>query len=196
MYKIAITGGIGSGKSVVANILRDKGYNVLSCDEINAEMLTDSEYLEQLKVIFPTAVCGNMVEKSIIREEIIHSDSKRHWLNALAHAEIRKRLNAKMKDLEEAGVTVAFAEVPLLFETNMNFDFTCSWLVVTDTEVRASRIMERDNVDYDGAINMMLCQMSDQEKMKRADYIIYNNGNISALKSNIDNLLDKIRINY
>ena len=186
MYKIAITGGIASGKSLVMSLLRDRGELVVSCDDINRELLCDSEYIAKLGEIFPSAVSDNVIDKSMIRDIIALDSGLREQLNNLSHGEISRRLH---DILDNSSRDIAFAEVPLLFESGMQSDFDSVWLVVSSDDIRVSRLMSRDNISYDSAASMMSCQMSDEDKAKLASVVITNHSDEASVRMQIDNLL-------
>lgn len=179
MYKVAITGGIGSGKSTVSNILRDLGAIVLSCDDINREMLSDTTYLAKMKEIFPNEIKGNIIDKKAIREIISYSQDKRLKLNKLAHSEIKSRLLAKINRLKDK---IVFCEVPLLFEANMQGDFDEIWLVVADKNIRANRVSVRDNTSIESSYNIINTQAEVCDIISKCDSVIQNDGNMQILR--------------
>jgi dephospho-CoA kinase len=111
--KIAITGGIGSGKSTVSNILKVKGYPVYSCDEIYAELVNSKIYIDEIKKVFPTAVKQGKIDKKCLAEIIFSDKQERTRLNEIAHPLIMQTLLARMN---ESDSQIVFAEVPLLLE--------------------------------------------------------------------------------
>ncbi|MEG2541428.1 MAG: dephospho-CoA kinase, partial [Clostridia bacterium] len=92
--RIAVIGGVGSGKSEVLNVARAMDIVCLSADEINAEMLTDSSYIKKIAEAFPNAVKDGKVDKGELATEIFSSHAKRQKLNSIAHPEIMKRIKA------------------------------------------------------------------------------------------------------
>lgn len=186
MYKIAITGGIASGKSLVSSLLRERGEFVVSCDDINRELLRDSGYIAKFSEIFPYAVRENVINKSMIRDIIAEDSGIREQLNNLSHSEISRRLH---EVLDDSSRDIVFAEVPLLFESGMQRDFDSVWLVVSSNDIRVSRLMLRDNISIDSAISMMLCQMCDEDKVKLASVVITNDSDKASVRIQIDNLL-------
>lgn len=90
--KVAVTGGIGAGKSEFMRAVKELGIRTYSADEINAELLRDKRYLEKLSAAFPLAVKDGKVDKAALREEVFSDEKKRKTLNALAHPEIRRKI--------------------------------------------------------------------------------------------------------
>ncbi len=182
MYKIAITGGIASGKSLVANLLKEMGELVVSCDDINKDLLLDIEYQSKLYMIFPEAVCDGIVDKSAIRNIIFNDSGKRERLNNIAHSEISKRLHCI---LDNDSGKIGFAEVPLLFECGMQSDFDSVWFVSCDEELRISRLAARDSLSHTQVDAIINCQMSEMQKAKLADVIIDNSTDIKSVKKQL-----------
>ena len=90
--KIGVTGGIGSGKSQAIAYLKEKGYPVFSCDEINATLFSDAEYIEKLRLLFPECILNGKIDKKLLARTIFSSDEKRKQLNDVAHPLILSKL--------------------------------------------------------------------------------------------------------
>lgn len=112
---IAITGGIGSGKSSVAEIIRTMGFPVFSCDNINRELMKDAKYIEEIKILFPTAIENGKIVKEKLAKLVFDDKQALKKLNALSHPLIMQKLREQM---EKEDSKFVFAEVPLLFESN------------------------------------------------------------------------------
>ena len=109
--KIAVTGGIGSGKSTVCRILQEQGYPVFSCDEINRALWQEKDYLDGLRTRFPSCFTDGKPDKKAL-SALVFSDRKAlERLNAYAHPRIYARLKEQMESVGRD----CFAEVPLLF---------------------------------------------------------------------------------
>lgn len=184
--KVAITGTIGSGKSQVSNYLRNLGYDVFDCDAYNQILLSKGNlgYLE-LQKAFPQVFDGEELNKAKLADIVFIDKVKKSELEAILHPLILDKmlLEAENKD-------IFFAEVPLLFESNWDKYFDLTILVVTDTDILINRLLEKGlNInDINRRINS---QMSIEDKLKRADEIIYNNGSLAHLYSSIDEIICK-----
>lgn len=158
----AITGTIGSGKSLVGEILRESGKIVLDCDKINAELLSDKDYLDGLKKLFPYAFPDGKFDKKLLSQRIFADETERNKLNGYAHPQIFNRLK---KLLAEYGDKDVFVEIPLLNDEFLPF-FDRAVVVDADETVRIRRIEKRDGVDTDTAKAKVIAQKS------RMDYCI------------------------
>ena len=118
--KVAITGGIGSGKSTALSYLKELGYPVFSCDEIYKEVISSKEYIDKIKEFFPEAVTHGCIERKILSEIVFNDPEKRALLNGISHPLIMQKLYEQMDTSENE---LVFAEVPLLFEGGFENEF-------------------------------------------------------------------------
>ena len=185
-----LTGGIGAGKSAVANILKEKGYRVLNADDISREVTQkDSPLLRLLVKAFGIEIIqedGELNRRKLA--EIAFSDKdKTRRLNELMQTAILVRAIEKVSRLRFLHKDdVIFFEVPLLFEAGWDNFVNKIWLVTAPTEERVSRVMERDGLSQDEIMARMKLQMTDEEKKQRADVIIENNGNLDDLEKQVE----------
>ena len=182
--KVAVTGGIGAGKSEFMRAVKELGIRTYSADEINAELLRDKRYIEKLSAAFPLAVKDGKVDKAALREEVFSDDEKRKTLNALAHPKIRRKIEEITGD--------AVIEVPLLFESGMTDLFDRVIVVTAGEDVRINRIVSTRNISKDLAKNIIKNQASDDERIKRADYVAINDGTRKDLYEQAKNIIKRI----
>lgn len=179
--KIAIVGGIGSGKSEVLSVAKDLGFDTLSADEINAELLCDRIYIEKLREVFPTVVKDGKVDKAALSAIVFSDENERLKLNAIAHPEIAKRIRA---------VENAVVELPLALESGVIDLFDEIFLVRCSIENRLERL-EKRGVDRARAEKIISVQVPVSELEKVATAVIDNDGNIYELKDKARLLLEK-----
>lgn len=186
MKKIAITGVIGSGKSAVSSILEKYGEYVIYTDEINRSLLRDANYIAKLSKLFPNAVKGGKVDKSLIKRQIMHNNAKRLALNELSHKEIRQRVE---KIIDNFNGEEIFCEIPLLVESGMAGYFDEIWCVVSDRQTRMQRIMIRDNVSSRDASRLIELQKTERQLIEMSNVVIENNGNLKELEEKVKKIL-------
>ncbi len=182
--KVAVTGGIGAGKSEFMRAVKELGIRTYSADEINAELLRDKGYIEKLSAAFPFAVKDGKVDKVALREEVFSDEKKRKTLNALAHPEIRRKIEEITGD--------AVIEVPLLFESGMTDLFDRVIVVTAGEDARINRIVSTRNISKDLAKNIIKNQATDDERIKRADYVAINDGTRKDLYEQAKNIIKRI----
>lgn len=181
--KIALTGNIASGKSAVQRILEEKGYKVLDTDEVSHKLLTvkNKELYDAFKDydVFENGEFSRVkLGKLIFNDEIL-----RKKLEGVLHPQIAE-------EIEKFEGIVA---IPLLFEAKMEHLFDKIIMVYTDDKIRLERLMKRNNFTEKEAKARMNSQMPQDEKIKRCDSVINNNGNLEELRRQIVTLLGQIR---
>ena len=178
MMRIAICGGIGSGKSAVSSILRSLGAKVLIADEINAELLASPDYIDALSHIFPTAVHNHIVDKKELSRIVFSDEKERVKLMELAHGKIYSLMMKKSE-----GEKVVFFEIPLMSMCPLTFDSI--WFVKAKKEDRILKIMARDDCSKDRAERLVELQADEEKMEQKADYVICNNYEYSCLKDQV-----------
>ncbi len=187
--KIAITGGIGSGKSTVSNILRDKGYPVYSCDEIYAELTSSKAYINEMKKAFPAAIKQGEIDKKSLAEIIFTNEQARIRLNKIAHPLVMKTLLERMNENQSK---IIFAEVPLLLEGNFQNLFDQTIVVLRNLEDRIRSVCSRDGISPEKAVERLNAQFDydNIESKNRLQNIgaifIENKGDFSTLKHSVE----------
>ncbi len=193
--KVAITGGIGSGKSTVSKYISDLGYPVFSCDDIYKKIYPTEVFQSQLKVVFPDLVIDGRVDKGLLAKAVFSDPTSLERLNALSHPIIMSKLFSQM---EESTSDVVFAEVPLLLEVNLDEEFDIVIVVFRDKEKRIEAICNRDQTNRVAAEARMKNQWdydSDKNKSKLLQdkfFILENNSTEQQLQSNVRKIIDEI----
>lgn len=191
VYKVAITGGIGSGKSTFANILRAKGYTVFSCDEIYKDLLSDEKFVKEICESFdisPSLVDGRLTLNKDALSKIVFSDKAAlEKLNSITHPRIMDNL---MKKIGLCSGLV-FAEVPLLFEGGYQHLFDDVVIITRDLDKRICGVVKRDKVAKQAVVERITSQY-DYDKCANSKYItVVNNFEIDNLICEADKLIDR-----
>lgn len=183
--KIAITGGIGSGKSTVARIIRSLGYPVYSADEEYTLVLRDQTVLEKIGKAFPVVKDGVLDRKAL--SEIVFSDKEALMrLNKITHPVIMEKLLSKMTE------EISFAEVPLLFEGKYESLFDNVIVVMRPLPQRVSSVTERSHISEKEVLDRIQNQFDYANNDLSAHTIIENNGDLSLLEDEVKTALEKI----
>lgn len=181
--KIALTGTIGAGKTVVSDYLRKKGYDVFDCDLENKKLLNNYAY-ELLYKDFKECFVDKCLDSKALAKLIFTDIKKKEKLESIMHPLILDKLNKRNDD-------ILFAEVPLLFEANWDKYFDIKILIVCDYDTSINRLINR-GLSKTEAIDRINNQMPLDLKKQKADIIIYNNGNFKQLYETIDSTLDNL----
>ena len=197
--KIAVTGGAGSGKTSVCNRLKELGLKVISSDTLAREVVAPgAPAYKKIVHHFKEKILlhdGNL-NRHKLRQIIINDDASRAALEHCIHPEITKLVQLKIAQAQQDGERFVLIEVPLLFELDLQDQFDVVVMISAERELRIQRLMERDNVNRNEAENLINVQLPDDEKEKRADFIIKNNGSMDQLIRSVDRFYQKQRQKY
>ena len=197
--KVAITGGAGSGKTSVCNILKKMGAQVVFSDVIAREVVSPgTPAYKNIIIFFGKGVLekNGFLNRQLLRSIIANDDYARKSLEKIVHPEIIKLINLKMNKAEK-DVDIkrfVFVEIPLLFELCLENLFDLVITVSADYELRIERLMCRDKVSRYDAESLFSLQMPEDEKIKRAELVIKNNGSIEQLIKSVEVLYSKLRV--
>lgn len=187
--RIAITGGIGSGKSFVCQLLRQRGIAVYDCDDAAKRLMrSDDDLQEQLRQLVGERVYINKVlQKAVLAQFLLASEQNKQAVNDVVHP-------AVARDFMQSGLQ--WLESAILFDSGfyrrVPFDrYVC---VVAPLEVRLHRVMQRDSISRERAMEWINKQWPQEEIAKRCHYVINNDGQ-QDLDGQVDKLLADLRIN-
>ncbi len=188
--KIAVTGGIGSGKSLAMSIISELGYNTVSLDDVYANLLKEEWFIIRISnefAIEPIHLGGQLfLDKKKLASIVFHDKSKLEKLNRLTHSEIFKRAFS----IYEKGMI--FFEVPLLFEGNYVSQFDKVFVIRREKKIRVESVMMRDNVTLDEALLRINNQVDYDNLDLSLHTIIYNDSTKESLKNNLIRAIDSI----
>ena len=187
---IAITGGIGSGKSTALKIIADLGYKTFSSDQIVAELYSSVNVRKQLKPLFPDAVSGNdyILDKRKI-SSIVFSDKQKlieltELITPMVLAEIFRR-TAKLAE-------TVFVEVPLLFECGFEDMFDGVFVITRPLNERIKSVITRSNLTEQEVINRINSQFDYENSDLTNNIVIENLGSYDDLKTKLIKEIERI----
>ena len=189
MITIAITGGIGSGKTQVTNYLISKGYTVVDADRMSREMTSAGgkaiPYI--IENFGPSFIRedGSM-DRAAMRDLVFRHPEKKRLLEEGTTKVVLEDIEAIKKERAANDDKALFFDIPLLFETGSEDDYDAVWVVTADYDVRRKRIMERDRIDPTMIDLIMDSQDGEDKKAALADHVIYNNGTLDELMEAVD----------
>lgn len=175
---IGLTGGIGAGKSAALAAFERAGAAVLSTDQVAHDLLDRDDVRALLVERWGEEVApGGAVDRTRVAEIVFASPEELHWLESTTHPRVGETVMEWRTELGPE-VAVAVVEVPLLFEAAMEGVFDATVAVVADDEIREARLAERGQPGLEGREQRQLGQ---EEKARRADHVIRNDGSLEQL---------------
>ncbi|MDE7082773.1 MAG: dephospho-CoA kinase [Clostridia bacterium] len=189
-FKFAITGGIGSGKSTVAEIIRRQNYVVLSCDEIYKELLQRPEFIEKLGREFNGVINPDgTLNRGALSEKVFADTVALEKLNSITHPAIMEEVLKKTE-----GYRLSFTEVPLLFENGFESYFDGVIVVLRNLEDRIVAVSKRDKIAAENVILRVKSQFNYENCNFAKYYVIHNDGNFKELERKTAEILEKINV--
>lgn len=174
MLKIGITGGIGSGKTVVCKVFELFGIPIYYADEQAKKLMqTDKQLIRQIQNSFGKSIYSkNILNKKLLAKIVFNDESKLNELNALVHPAVKNDFENWVK--KQKNCPYIIKEAALLFESGTYLQLDKIITVTAPTELRIKRIMKRDGSDRISVKKIMKNQMTDKEKISRSDFVIFN----------------------
>lgn len=191
---LGLTGGIASGKSTVANMLRDLGIVVIDADVIAREVVEVGEdaYFKIVGAFGKSVLNENRtINRAKLGEIIFNNEQKRKVLNSIVHPAVREKMNRLKNEYIEKQENVIVLDIPLLFESKLTHLVEKVILVYVDREIQIKRLMDRNNLSLEEAEARINSQLPLTEKIPLADEVLYNNGPIAETKEQLLHILNK-----
>ncbi len=188
---VGLTGGIGSGKSTVAQIFRDLGVPVYDSDKEAKSLMVNSPELKSaiIDLLGDNAYTGKTLNRSYIAELVFKDVRLLQKLNKIVHPAVRQHF---LKWANEQSAPYVIQETALIFENGVQDNYSATILVTAPLEMRLKRVMERDGVGKQVVLERMKNQMDDNQKIDLAQFCI-ENIDLEATKEKVRGLHAKLR---
>ena len=188
MFIIGLTGGIGSGKSTAAKILKELGLNIIDLDQITHDLMKQGEpgYIEIKKEFAEKYIdTSRAIDRKLLRDEIFSSLDFKKKIESILHPIIFEECNKQLNKLKHEEYLVLV--IPLLFETKAYKSLIDeSLLIDCDRKTQIERVIKRDDISEALANKIIKNQMGRDKKLQLADKVILNNGNIYKLNAQLE----------
>ena len=196
MYKLAITGGIGSGKTTVCEFISKnyKSVYVFNADKESKGHLKKSLSLQH-KIInaFGLSVTNNnKLDIKKLAEVVFSNKIDQEILNGIMWSEVFMLITNKMEECEKNKISLFIVDAAMIFEAKLSNFFNSTLLVTANKKIRLERAEKRHNIPLEQIKNRMSLQLSEKKKEELADHIIKNNGTLELLHKNIDNFYNQV----
>lgn len=194
MKKIGITGGIASGKSTLSQYLMEKGFHVIDADQISRRLMEPGQVgYEKVTDVFGQdfVLVSGEIDRVKLAKRIFSDLNLRDQLNSILHPLIFQEIEKEIESNQK--LEVIFIDMPLLFETGYDQKLDQVWLVHVPLELQIKRLKLRNHLSDQEALCRIESQMSELDRMKKAQVIINNNGSQEALFEQVENLLTHLK---
>lgn len=182
---VGLTGGIASGKSTVSNLFRKYGIEIVDADKVAKEVSEKKESIEKISNIFGKDILdsdGKIVREKL-REKAFKNRELLQELNKIIHPQVMEYF--KRKKEENSKDEILIFDIPLLYETKM--EYLCDKIIVVgvDFQKQIRRVVARDGSSEELAKKIIFNQMPLDEKIKKADIVIMNDGTLDELEAKV-----------
>lgn len=184
--RYAVTGNIGSGKSTFCEILRRRGFPVLSCDEISHELWREEGYRRELARLFPSCCERGEIDKANLTSLVFSDPAALAVLDAFSHPRIMERLLQRAEKFP-----VCFCEVPLLFEGGYRDLFDGAVVLTRSEKERLLSVGKRDGISPEEVKIRTHVQLS-PEKLEGNFLVVPNDGTLKELEARTEETLKKL----
>ncbi len=185
---IGLTGGIATGKSTVASMLRKRGYEIIDADALVKRAYTMSTVKEKISALCPEAVVLGEIDFKILRERVFSNPKLKENVEAIIYAELPILFLSEVKPEQN----FIIYDVPLLFEKGLNLKSDYSVVVYCPANIQRARLLERDRLDPEIADKILASQWPIDRKRESADFVVDNSLGLEQLERNVEDLLEKL----
>ena len=196
MYKLGITGGIGSGKSTASEFFKKKGAFIFDADSEAKNLLTNNSNLSQriIAAFGSQVTTKKQLDLKRLSALVFSSKSLQNKLNKIVWPEVSSVMIDAAEKAQNDGVTLFIVDAALLIEAGFNDFFNSILLITADKSMRLNRILLRKNIPENQIEKRMALQMPESEKQKQAQTTIKNNGNMQELHTQLELFWKKLNI--
>lgn len=184
-FKVALTGGIASGKTAVSNYFAELGVNVIDADIVAREVVApQSAGLQAIQDHFGVQILQSdgSLNRELLRRIVFSDQQERQWLNDLLHPLIRKRMQQLTEQTPSA---YSLSVIPLLFESNQWKQYNRVLVVDCSREIQLQRLMQRDSSDQKQAEAILDSQASREQRLSIADDVIDNSRDLQSMQHQV-----------
>ncbi|MEN9909500.1 MAG: hypothetical protein RLZZ540_2649 [Bacteroidota bacterium] len=190
---IGLTGGIGSGKTTIANYLASLGIPVYIADDAGKKVMQTKEILEAIKEQFGAAIFDeNQLNRAKLAGIVFDDPNQLKALNAIVHPAVRKDYKDWLSQHQKDPILVY--ESAILFESGSYKDFDYILTITAPLETRIERVLKRETISRDQVLNRINSQWTDEQRISKSDFVV-DNIDIVKTKLKIDKILKILSIN-
>ena len=188
MIRLAITGSIGMGKSTVARMFESAGVPVFDADAVVRDLqANDPELIAAIGRRFPGTVAAGVLDRDRLSQMVLGFPAELEALEAIVHPEVQAARARFLKENE--GAPALLFDIPLLFETGGEKAFDKVIVVSAPAEIQRERVLARSGMTEEKLDAILARQMPDEEKRRRADFVIDTSADLSTTERQVSDIL-------
>ncbi len=193
---LGLTGGIATGKSTVTAMLRERGIPVIDADQIAREVVEAGKPAYEAIVRHfgrEILLSDGQIDRKKLGEVVFSDEAERQKLNAIVHPEVRRVMRKEAEAAEAGGAEIVFMDIPLLFESKLQYMVEKIVVVYAPPDMQLARMMERDELEEEQATKRLRAQFPIDQKKTEADFLIDNSTSREETERQVEKLLSVIR---
>ena len=193
VHRVGLTGGIGAGKSAVADVWRERGAAVVDADVLAREAVAPgTRGLGEIALRWPQVIAADgTLDRAALARIVFADESERAVLNGIVHPRVRALARARDSEAPDGALLVHV--VPLLFEGEYWRTVDATVVVIAPDEERIARVMARDALDRASILERMRAQIAPAEARRRATYAIDNDADLATLRARANEIYDRLQ---
>ncbi|RTL53933.1 MAG: dephospho-CoA kinase [Bradyrhizobiaceae bacterium] len=191
MFVLGLTGSIGMGKSTTAKLFMEAGVPVYDADA-TVHALYEGEATAAIEAAFPGTSVDGRVDRQKLSTHVVNNHTAMEKLEAIVHPMLRAHEQAFLTEAEASGAPVVALDIPLLYETGADGRVDAVAVVTTTPEIQHERILARPTMTPDKLATVLARQMPDEEKRRRADFIVDTSHGLDAVRRTIREILGEV----
>jgi len=196
LYVVGLTGGIASGKSTVAQLFRERGVPVIDADVLGHRSYEPgTETYRKVIDAFGEEIVApdGTIDRRVLGSKVFGKPDELRRLTDIVWPAIRRLASEELAELEVAGNELAVLEAAVLLEAGWEDLVDEIWVVVVDPSIAVSRLRSRNGLDEEAAWARIRSQLSNEERIRRADVVIENNGTLAELRQRFQEAWEALR---
>jgi dephospho-CoA kinase len=191
MFILGLTGSLGMGKSTTAHFFAEEGVPVHDADAV-VHRLYDGEAAAAIETAFPGTTAGGKVDRDKLAARVLGDSAALKRLEAIVHPLVQEAERRLLAAAESRGEKVAVLDIPLLFETGGEERVDAVVVASAPPDVQRSRVLERPGMTVDKLDAILAKQMPDDEKRRRADFVVDTSRGFEAARADVRAILDAV----
>jgi dephospho-CoA kinase len=191
MRILGLTGSIGMGKSTTAKMFAEAGVPVYDADA-TVHQLYEGEAVAAIEAAFPGTIVNGKVDRTLLSPRVVHDAEAMKRLESIVHPMLRAHHQKFLDDAEKSGAPVAVVDVPLLYETGGESRVDAVVVVTTAPDVQRERILAREGMTPEKLDAILVKQLPDAEKRRRADFVVDTSHGLDPVRIRIHEILEEV----